>query len=114
LFSGTCPISRQCNILLGNGDGTFSISQPANTGHNPSAIATADLNGDGILDLIVMNDPDFNLTLLMGKGDGTFTPTTVSPLMATTHALWWLEISTATAIRHRRRRLYGQRCCNSS
>jgi len=80
-FPAPAQFPGSVTILLGNGDGTFSISptQPT-TGHNPSAIATADLNGDGILDLIVMNDPDFNLTLLMGKGDGTFTPTTVSPL----------------------------------
>jgi len=80
-FPAPAQFPGSVTILLGNGDGTFSISptQPT-TGHNPGAIASADLNGDGILDLIVMNDPDFNLTLLMGNGDGTFTPTTVSPL----------------------------------
>lgn len=80
-FPAPAQFPGSVTILLGNGDGTFSISpnQPT-TGHNPGAIAAADLNGDGILDLIVMNDPDFNLTLLMGNGDGTFTPTTVSPL----------------------------------
>ena len=80
-FPAPAPFPGSVTILLGNGDGTFSISptQPT-TGHNPSAIATADLNGDGILDLIVVNTPDNKLTLLMGNGDGTFTPTTVSPL----------------------------------
>jgi len=75
------PISRSVNTYCSaHGDGNlFTYPQPSQrTGHNPSAIATADLNGDGILDLIVMNDPDFNLTLLMGKGDGLL-PTTVSP-----------------------------------
>jgi hypothetical protein len=44
-------------------------------------IASADLNGDGIPDLVVsdMNDgfPSLgNVTVLLGKGDGTFTPGT--------------------------------------
>jgi hypothetical protein len=62
-------------VLLGNGDGTFSVS-PAfpRTGNVPWAIAAADLNSDGAIDLVVANQSDNNLTLLMGNGDGTFTP----------------------------------------
>ena len=72
------------NILLNNGDGTFTIS-PATltTGLVPFAMATADFNGDGILDLVVANQNDNNLTLFMGNGDGTFTPASSSPLTGT-------------------------------
>jgi hypothetical protein len=68
-------------ILLGNGDGTFSIS-PATltTGNVPYSIAAADLNGDGFIDLVVANQNDNNLTILMGNGDGTFTPANASPV----------------------------------
>ena len=67
-------------ILLNNGDGTFTVS-PASltTGNIPYAIAAADLNSDGVLDLVVANQSSNNLTILMGNGDGTFTPTTASP-----------------------------------
>jgi len=68
-------------ILLGNGDGTFNVAPTLpTTGMAPAAIAAADLNADGFIDLIVANSSN-NLTLLMGNGDGTFsaaanTPTT--------------------------------------
>jgi len=63
-------------VLLGNGDGTFSASpsSPA-TGASSSAMAAADLNSDGAIDLVVANQNDTTMTVLMGNGDGTFTPT---------------------------------------
>ncbi|MGO9270920.1 MAG: FG-GAP repeat domain-containing protein [Terriglobia bacterium] len=68
-------------ILLGNGDGTFmaaSASPPA-TGDTPVGVAVGDFNGDGKLDLVVANQFGGNLTILLGNGDGTFTPTAASP-----------------------------------
>jgi len=72
-------------ILLGNGDGTFTAEaeSPA-AGGQPLFITAGDFNGDGNLDLAVsdMNAgyPELgNLTVLLGNGDGTFTPTAVSP-----------------------------------
>jgi hypothetical protein len=35
---------------------------------------TADLNGDGKLDLIALDDHDGSITTLLGNGDGTFSP----------------------------------------
>jgi len=70
----------EVTILLGNGDGSFtptSTSPP--TGSVPFSIAAADLNGDGILDLIVANEcrPGNcllgSISVLKGNGDGTFT-----------------------------------------
>jgi uncharacterized protein (TIGR03437 family) len=65
-------------ILRGKGDGTFltatltSVGSPAGT---PIALASADLNGDGNLDLVASVD-DSNLhdtiVVLLGNGDGTF------------------------------------------
>jgi hypothetical protein len=90
LAAANCPRSDQgaqgsVTILLGNGDGTFTAqAQSPLAGGQPLFIASGDLNGDHFLDLVVtdMNDgaPDpGSLTVLLGKGDGTFTPTATSP-----------------------------------
>jgi hypothetical protein len=69
-------------ILLGNGDGTFRLAQNSTfpTGSNPWAIVAADFNGDGKLDLAIANQDDSTVTILLGNGDGTFTPATGSPV----------------------------------
>jgi hypothetical protein len=44
-------------------------------GTNPQAMVTADLNGDGKLDLVVANaGSDNRVSVLLGNGDGTFKP----------------------------------------
>jgi hypothetical protein len=64
-------------ILIGNGDGTFTIG-PTNyvLSQFPLTIAAADLNGDGIPDLAITDqDASGNglVDLLLGNGNGTFT-----------------------------------------
>ena len=57
----------------GNGDGTFQTQSPVQTSPGISyffSTATADLNGDGHLDLIVGTYSGINV--LLGNGDGTF------------------------------------------
>src|SRR3984893_16289756 len=84
-------------ILFGKGDGTFTPPTPAETfatgggtnpvGH-PVALLATDINGDGVLDLAVVNQGDGvaagSVSILLGraasngKGDGTFiAPTTI-------------------------------------
>jgi hypothetical protein len=77
--------SDSVTILLGRGDGTFHQvpAKPA-TGVEPLSIAVGDFNGDGIPDLAVTNQNDGNpipgtVTVLLGRGNGTFAPTAVSP-----------------------------------
>ncbi|MGD0824369.1 MAG: VCBS repeat-containing protein, partial [Terriglobales bacterium] len=63
--------SNTLGVLLGNGDGTF---QPAVTYHTlyfPMNAVVADVNGDGIPDLVVDSGPGY-LSVLLGKGNGTF------------------------------------------
>jgi len=63
----------QVSVLLGNGDGTFQSGVNYTAGLNPAAIATADFNHDGKLDLAVVNNIG-SVSILLGKGDGTFQP----------------------------------------
>lgn len=84
--SGSESSPSSVTILLGNGDGTFTqMSQSPPTGIEPLWIAAGDLRGNGILDLVVTNQNDGypnlgSATVLLGNGDGTFTPTATSPV----------------------------------
>jgi len=60
------------SILLGNGDGTFQTHVDYPVGNYPVGIEAADFNGDGKLDLAVVNDNDNTVSILFGNGDGTF------------------------------------------
>ncbi len=52
--------------------GTFSGAPPLSTGSKPAALAAADFNVDGKLDLAVANHGSSTVSLLLGNGDGTF------------------------------------------
>ncbi len=73
-------------ILLGNGDGTFTQASgsPVSVGGGADSIIAADFNGDGKLDLAVTNSTDDTLSILLGNGDGTFTPTPSRPVTGAT------------------------------
>ncbi len=74
--------SNNMTVLLGNGDGTFAPApqSPVAVGVGPIWATAGDFNGDGKLDLAVANLASNNVTVLLGKGDGTFTPAPGSPL----------------------------------
>jgi hypothetical protein len=58
-------------LYTGAGDGTFSPvapSTPLTTGSLPNAIRSGDFNGDGILDLAVVNQFDDTVTIFQGNG----------------------------------------------
>jgi hypothetical protein len=63
--------AKSGSVLLGNGDGTFASKTDFVPGRGPVAIALADLNGDGLLDLAVANIEN-TISILLGSGDGTF------------------------------------------
>ncbi len=67
-------VTNGVSIFLGNGDGTFHPGSTLNIG--AFGICVADLNGDGILDIVTANFPQFSGSALvaLGNGDGTFQP----------------------------------------
>ncbi|MCS6914388.1 MAG: VCBS repeat-containing protein [Myxococcales bacterium] len=60
-------------VLRGGGDGTFTsvATLPAGSSRMPFAIALGDVDGDGVLDLLIANQQG---SILRGRGDGTFSP----------------------------------------
>ncbi|WP_263355404.1 FG-GAP-like repeat-containing protein [Acidicapsa acidisoli] len=58
---------------------TWLNTQTLATGPYPLAMAAGDFNGDGILDLAMVVQNSDTLTILMGKGDGTFSAAQSNP-----------------------------------
>ena len=92
VVSAGCPNSDNCGygfvgVLLGNGDGTFQPQVTYNSGgYEADSVAVADVNGDGVPDLVVANGcglfgsslcENSNVAVLLGKGDGTFQTATI-------------------------------------
>ena len=69
-------------VLLSDGDGTFTPApgSPVATGEQPQDVVAADVDGDGVLDLLAAGTADGTVTVGLGAGDGTFTPAAGSPL----------------------------------
>src|SRR5690349_15258440 len=64
-----------CNVTF-----TQPTGSPFAAGTAPNAIATADLNGDGIPDLAVVNGTSADVSIFLGNGSGGFTQAPSSPI----------------------------------
>ena len=98
--------SSDVYVMIGNGDGTFQTPLPVELPSNPSgleyAIAVADFNGDGKLDMAVAVAPSGivqspqGVVVLLGSGDGTFGPPTTYSLGFGTSAVTATHLGTSS------------------
>jgi Calx-beta domain/FG-GAP-like repeat/RTX calcium-binding nonapeptide repeat (4 copies) len=76
--------SSTVSVLLGKGDGTFypanNISVVGFNGLSPSSVAVGDFDKDDKLDLVTANNINNNISVLFGKGDGSFKAAVNFPL----------------------------------
>ena len=69
------PIQGGVAVALGKGDGTFTPVPSLGSSNGALDLATADLNHDGNLDLIIGSpDQRGSIGVLLGRGDGHFDP----------------------------------------
>ncbi len=61
-------------IGLGNGAGGFAKPAAYQVGKKPTTVATGDFNHDGNADLVTADSISGDISILLGKGDGTFLP----------------------------------------
>jgi hypothetical protein len=65
---------RAVAIMLGNGDGTFAVGTKTTIPYSAPSVAVVDFDRDGHLDLITNSQysDGSGVSLLLGRGDGTF------------------------------------------
>src|ERR1700722_20334850 len=69
-------------VMLGNGDGTFATPAMFDAGDDVRALAVADVNRDGALDVVTASYNTGAISVLLGHGDGSF----AAPLIYPTNA----------------------------
>ena len=74
-------LADDVDVFLGAGDGGFTLFQTFATGNTLDAVALADIDLDGNLDLVIGNrDNAEGLAVHPGRGDGTFEPRITYPV----------------------------------
>jgi hypothetical protein len=80
------PISDFVSVFLGNGNGTFQTRIDTATGYYSNWLGSGDFNADGKIDFVTPNYVAQSISILLGRGDGTFNrtdqandPATMSP-----------------------------------
>ncbi len=69
-------------IYFGDGSGNLTRGPTLDVGLEPHSVLSADLNGDGHLDLAVSNRSDGTVTVLLGDGKGNFTVSSTTSILS--------------------------------
>jgi len=75
--ASSAAVNESVTAIAGNG--FAGVNGPFPVGTMPVAIAVADVNGDGLADLIVANQGSDNISVLLGNRGGSFSPASGSP-----------------------------------
>lgn len=65
-------VQQGVSILRGTGSGTFTVEAPIPAGLDPQVVAIADVDGDGVADIVVGNGAGNSVSILYGKATGGF------------------------------------------
>ena len=81
----TNPVDGSVLVYLGKGDGTFQAPKTLNTFDFPNAVAIADVNNDGNLDIVVLSEFEgqsfgSRVWVFLGDGKGNFGSGIETPL----------------------------------
>jgi hypothetical protein len=99
-FGGIFGGGNTLTVLTNNGKGGFAVSSSPQVGNDPTSVTTADMNGDGRVDLISANSGSSSLSILLNTLTfvGNFTGNFSSPRWAVTtvftNAIGGLPLST--------------------
>ena len=70
--------SSDVRVFLNRADGTATfdpfLTPPSDTGNTPSPNESCDMNGDGLMDIVTGDKFGDTVSVLIGRGDGTFDP----------------------------------------
>jgi len=81
VINGTGPYTGNLKAYLSNGPGTYGAPVLTSAGHNPLYLASADLNGDHLPDVVSASFDDGSLSVFMNNpgSPGSFAPPVVLP-----------------------------------
>jgi hypothetical protein len=67
-----CPANKYAIQLLGDGDGGFAEGLGFNLGPEPRAVHLVDLDGDGSLDIVALNQAQNTFVVMLRRGPASF------------------------------------------
>lgn len=80
-------LASSVSVFLGNGNGSFQPRYDYPTGSGPRDVVAADVNRDGIPDLLTANAVDETVSILLGLGGGAFDAPRAIPMIGSPRAL---------------------------